>query len=133
MTEMTGERHPWSRRRPALALAAVLVLVAAAAAAQTSTDTVGRVLRDLQPLPPPTEPYERSRADQLEGERLRDERLLDQRQAVGAQQQLIDQSGRRLQQDLQDQRQRDLLLQQQTLKQGLQPFGRPAPGQLNLP
>jgi hypothetical protein len=133
MTEMTGERHRWSRRRPTLALAAVLVLVAAAAAAQTSSDTVQRVLRDLPPLPPPTEPYERSRADQLWRERLRDERLQDQRQAVRAQQQLIDQSGRRLQQDLRNRQQRDLLLQQQTLKQGLQPFGRPAPGQLNLP
>src|SRR5882672_1729851 len=90
-------------------LASALALVATVALAQTSGDTTEQVLGNRRPLPLPTEPYQRSRADQLYRERLRNQALQSQSQTAREQQRLIDQSGRQLRQNLQAQRQSDLL------------------------
>jgi hypothetical protein len=94
-------------------LSPVLTLAGTTTHAQTSSDTVGQVLGNRRPLPLPTDPYERSQADQRYSEQLRDQSLQSQSQAAQSQQQLIDQSGRQLQQSFRTQQQSDTLSQQQ--------------------
>ena len=114
MTVMIGNHPCWPAARLAVALLAPLPgLVAAGAAAQSNTQTIQRTLDNLSPLPPPSEPYQRSREDQLQREQRRGQALGEQGRATQSQQQLIDRSGRQLQQDLQAQRQRDIQLLQQ--------------------
>ena len=112
---MISNNHRWRAICFAIAvLSPVLTLAGTATRAQTSCDTVGQVLGNRRPLPLPTDPYERSQADQLYSEQLRDQSLQSQSQAAQGQQQMIDQSGRQLQQNLQTQRQQDTLSQQQS-------------------
>jgi hypothetical protein len=121
---MTTNHYRWRAICFAITvLSPVLTLAGTASRAQTSSNTVQQVLGNRRPLPLPTDPYERSQADQLYSEQLRDQSLQSQSQAAQGQQQMIDQSGRQLQQNLQAQRQQDTLSQQQSesyLLQGLQ-------------
>jgi hypothetical protein len=111
---MTNNHHRWRAICFAIAVLSPVLTLAGTAHAQTSSDTVEQVLGNRRPLPLPTDPYERSQADQLYSEQLRDQSLQSQGQAAQGQQQMIDQSGRQLQQNLQTQRQQDTLSQQQS-------------------
>ena len=95
-------------------LAPLVVFTAPPALSQTSTQTIQQTLGNLRSLPLATEPYQRSSEDELYRQQLRDQALRGRGQATQAQQQLIDQSGRQLQQNLQAQRQHDILVQQQS-------------------
>jgi hypothetical protein len=103
--------RPW--RRIGLAIAILAPLGAATALAQTNTQTIQQNLGNLQALPPPTEPYQRSTADYLYRQQLRDQARQTQAQRGQTRQQLIDQSGKKLQQNLSAQRQQQLQQQQQ--------------------
>ena len=87
-------------------------LGAVAAVAQTNTQTIQRNLGNLQSLPPPTDPYQRSTEDYLYRQQLRDQARQGQAQGARTRQQLIDQSGQKLQQNLATQRQQQLQQQQ---------------------
>ena len=92
----------------------VLALGVTAARAQTSSDTVDQVLGNRRPLPAPTDPYERSQADQFYNEQLRDQAQQSRDAAAQSRQQLINRSGQQLQRNLQSQQQTDTLMQQQS-------------------
>ena len=118
---MISNHHRWRAICFAIAvLSPVLTLAGTATRAQTSSDTVGQVLGNRRPLPLPTDPYERSQADQRYSEQLRDQSLQSQSQAAQSQQQLIDQSSHQLQQRFRTQQQSDTLSQQQSESYRLQ-------------
>jgi hypothetical protein len=103
------------RRLIGFAIAMLMpLIVVTGALAQTNTQTIQQTLGNFRQLPLATEPYQRSIDDQLYRQQLRDQALQSQGQAAQAQQQLIDQSGSRLQENLQAQRQHDVLVQQQS-------------------
>jgi len=106
------------RRTAALFVAAVLAFglsgLAPPAGAQTSTnDTILRVLATRKPLPPPTDPYQRSLEDDLYRQAQRNQAMALQRAVNGQRQQTIDNFGTSLQNDLTTRRQTDTLLWQQ--------------------
>jgi len=84
-----------------------------AALAQTNTQTIQRTLGNMQSLPPASDPYQRSTDDYLYRQQLREQAQQSQGQAAQTQQQLIDESGQVLQQNLATQRQQQLQQQQQ--------------------
>jgi hypothetical protein len=97
-----------------LAVATLVPLLATAVAlGQTNTETIQRTLGNLQSLPPASEPYQRSTDDSLYRQQLRDQAQQSRAQAAQTQQQLIDESGQVLQQNLATQRQQQLQQQQQ--------------------
>jgi hypothetical protein len=95
-------------------LTSLMVVAATGALGQTNTQTIQQTLGNFRQLPLASEPYQRSSDDQLYRQQLRDQALQGQEQAAQTQQQLIDQSGSQLQQNLQAQRQHDVLIQQQS-------------------
>ena len=72
-----------------------------AALAQTNTQTIQRTLGNMQslPLPPASDPYQRSTDDYLYRQQLRAQAQQGRAQATQNQQQLIDESGQVLQQN----------------------------------
>jgi len=94
-------------------LISLVILASAAALAQTNTQTIQRTLGNMQSLPSASEPYQRSTDDYLYRQQLRDQAQQSRGQAAQTRQQLIDQSGRALQQNLATQRQQQLQQQQQ--------------------
>ena len=101
-------------------LVPLVILTAAAALGQTNTETIQRTLNNMQSLPPPSEPYQRSTADYLYRQQLREQAQQGQAQATQRQQQLIDESGQVLQQNLATDRQQQLQQQQQFYQYQLQ-------------
>ena len=91
----------------------ISLVILASAAAQTNTQTIQRTLNNLQSLPLASEPYQRSTDDYLYRQQLRTQAQQGQAQATQRQQQLIDESGQVLQQNLGTQRQQQLQQQQQ--------------------
>jgi hypothetical protein len=87
--------------------------IAGGAFAQTNTQAIQQTLRNMQSLPPASEPYQRSTDDYLYRQQLRTQAQQGQAQATQRQQQLIDESGQVLQQNLGTQRQQQLQQQQQ--------------------
>jgi len=95
-------------------LAFGLLGAALPAAAQTSTnDTIQRILATRKPLPPPTDPYQRSLEDDLYRQAQRNQALSLQQAVNGRRQQTIDAFGSQLQNDLATRRQTDIQLWQQ--------------------